>query len=136
LKHFLYGAGQPTVDMLHKSLEAKLPGVDIVGTGSFTGKLSPEEAAELTDRVRSAAPDLVWVGLPTPQKDGFVAEYAYRFAATLVPVGRAFESLAGVKTPDGDGGLWRRHLLGNAVYYYGTLTDNRRTRRLDRLPTA
>ena len=130
LKHFLYGHDQATVERLHKNLETRLPGVDIVGTGSFTHQLSPDEAEELTDLVRAAAPDLVWVGLDTPLKDGFVAAYAARFAATLVPVGRVFEQLAGRRPASG--GRWRRHLLGSAVYYYGTLTDGRRSRRLDR----
>ena len=57
----------------------------------FPGE-TEQEFAELLDWLRSAKPDVVWVGLSTPKQECFMAEYVDRLRVPLlVGVGAAFD---------------------------------------------
>jgi N-acetylglucosaminyldiphosphoundecaprenol N-acetyl-beta-D-mannosaminyltransferase len=53
--------------------------------GSQHGYFKPERAEAVAEQIRIARPDCLFVGMPTPQKECFMA--AYR-AKTEVPLGR------------------------------------------------
>lgn len=141
LRHYLYGSTPETIAMLTRSLKARYPGVEIVGTESPPFRpLTAGERDELIERVRAAAPHVVWVGLGTPKQDHFVAEFRDELGATLIAVGAAFDFLAGLKPrapkllqklglewafrlASEPRRLWRRYLVGNASFVRGLVQD-------------
>lgn len=131
MRHHLCGSSPEIVKALKRRLTERLPGVDIVATSVLAFPIMPTETAALLKLAADYRPDIVWVSCETPKQDGFVAEYAPRMNTTLVPVGNAFSTLAGIKPPQR---AWAAHLLGGARFGYGTITDKRRSRRLDRVP--
>ena len=96
-RHFLFGGGDGVAGKLKSALEAKLPGIAIVGTFTppFRPLDAPEEAA-LERQVAEARPDCFWVGLSTPKQERFMAAYLPRLDTTLMfGVGAAFDFHAG-----------------------------------------
>jgi N-acetylglucosaminyldiphosphoundecaprenol N-acetyl-beta-D-mannosaminyltransferase len=96
-RHFFYGGGPGVAEDLKARLEARFPAVQIVGC--YTPPFRPLNEAEeeaLTQQVRAARPDMLWVGLSTPKQEHFMASYLPRLDATLmVGVGAAFDFHAG-----------------------------------------
>src|SRR5438552_3432632 len=65
--HFFYGGVAGVAEQLKQQLEARFPGLKVVGT--FTPpfrQLNDLELQELQECVRSTQPDFFWVGLSTP----------------------------------------------------------------------
>ena len=95
--HFFYGGGDGVAQELKTRLDAKFPGLKIVGT--YTPPFRPLTAAEETELVRtvnSLRPDIIWVGLSTPKQERFMAQYSAKLDATLMfGVGAAFDFHAG-----------------------------------------
>ena len=95
--HFLYGGGEGVAPELQRRLEAKFPGIKIVGT--YTPPFRPlneTEEANLIRLVNEKKPDIIWVGLSTPKQEKFMAQYQDKFDATLMfGVGAAFDFHAG-----------------------------------------
>lgn len=147
LRHYLYGGGPEVVEALAKRLHTRLPGIEVVGRESPPFReLTGREAGEMAMRIRSAAPDVVWVGLGTPRQDEFVASHAVSLGTTLVGVGAAFDFLAGRKPQAPDWmqrhglewafrlaseprRLWRRYLIGNTVFVYHVAREELALRR-------
>lgn len=98
VKHYVYGSTQETVDALVDNLRHRFPGVEIVGAEAPPFRaLSPIERAGVIRRLRVSGAHLVWVGLGTPKQDLFAAEFSRLVDAAFVPVGAAFDFLAGHK---------------------------------------
>jgi N-acetylglucosaminyldiphosphoundecaprenol N-acetyl-beta-D-mannosaminyltransferase len=98
-KHFFYG-GEPGVpEALAARMEARFPGLRVVGTISPPfGSLSPDEDARTVERINAAEPDYVWVGLGTPKQDLWIADNRPRLSASaLLAVGAAFNFHAGLR---------------------------------------
>lgn len=144
--HYLYGSTPETVQALADALDTTFPGVRIVGAESPPFRaLSEQETEEMVARIRAAEPDIVWVGLGTPRQDVFAHDFRDRLGTTLVPIGAAFDFFAGTK-PMAPGWvqrhglewayrlateprrLWKRYLLGNPVFVYGVLREERQRR--------
>jgi len=54
------------------------------------------EELEIIDKINSAHPDIVWVGLGTPKQDFWVAQHRHLLdAPVLVAVGAAFDFFTG-----------------------------------------
>jgi N-acetylglucosaminyldiphosphoundecaprenol N-acetyl-beta-D-mannosaminyltransferase len=137
LRHYLYGSTPEVVACLTRRLSMVAPGIEIVGVESPPFRpLSEPEEADLVERVRRARPGVVWVGLGTPLQDQFVDRFRDQLGATLVAIGAAFDFIAGTKRQAPawmqDHGLewafrlaqeprrlWRRYLLGNAIFLSG-----------------
>ena len=150
LRHYLYGSTPAVVAGLARRLTERVPGAELVGVESPPFRpLHPDEEAALLGRLRAAAAEVVWVGLGTPGQDLFVDRLRGRAAATLVAVGAAFDFLAGAKPQAPvwlqDHGLewafrlaceprrlWRRYLVGNAVFAGAALGDLAATSRARR----
>jgi N-acetylglucosaminyldiphosphoundecaprenol N-acetyl-beta-D-mannosaminyltransferase len=92
-RHFLYGGNDGVAGDLQMALEARFPGLQVVGT--FTPPfrpLNPEEEADLKAQVSQAQPDICWIGLSTPKQERFMAEYLPKLDVTLMAgVGAAFD---------------------------------------------
>jgi N-acetylglucosaminyldiphosphoundecaprenol N-acetyl-beta-D-mannosaminyltransferase len=96
--HFLYGGADGVAGLLKQKLEARFPGVRIVGT--YTPPFRPltaEESAALAAQVAALKPDFFWVGLSTPKQERFMAANLDRLDATvMLGVGAAFDFHAGL----------------------------------------
>ena len=97
LSHFFYGGGPGVADELSARLRARFPELRVAGT--FTPPFRPltsAEEADLAARVRTAKPDIFWVGLSTPKQEKFMARYWRDLEATIfIGVGAAFDFHAG-----------------------------------------
>lgn len=91
--HFLYGGAEGVAQDLQRKLEAKFPGIKIVG--SYTPPFRPlneNEEAELVRLINEKKPDIIWVGLSTPKQEKFMARFKDKLDATLMfGVGAAFD---------------------------------------------
>lgn len=95
--HFLYGGAPNVADELKHCLEAKCPGVKIVGTYCPPFRpLNAVEEADLIARVRELRPSIIWVGLSTPKQERFMSQYINTLETTLMfGVGAAFDFHSG-----------------------------------------
>ena len=97
-RHFFYGGGDGVADLLASRLLRRFPGLVVAGTYTPPACLTPEEDDEVVARINSAAPDIVWVGLGTPDQEYWMAEHVDRLdAGVLIGVGTAFDVHAGLK---------------------------------------
>jgi N-acetylglucosaminyldiphosphoundecaprenol N-acetyl-beta-D-mannosaminyltransferase len=91
--HFLYGGNPGVADALKATLEKKFPGIRIVGTHCPPFRpLNAAEDAALVERISTAKPDIIWVGLGSPKQDRFMRDYLPKLDTTLMlGVGAAFD---------------------------------------------
>jgi N-acetylglucosaminyldiphosphoundecaprenol N-acetyl-beta-D-mannosaminyltransferase len=138
LRHYLYGSTPPVARALSTELQKRIPGIEIVGVEAPPFRsLSSREEIDLVSRIGRTKADIVWVGLGTPTQDLFVDRFRDRLGLTLVPVGAAFEFIAGTKKRAPSwmqvhglewvyrlgtepGRLWRRYLVGNSQFIRAT----------------
>lgn len=144
LRHYLYGGAEGVVDLVRQRLEHDANGVQIVGveTPPWTD-LDDGAIAALAARIDSSSAEIIWVGLGTPRQDYLVRRLAPLVNCPVVPVGAAFDFLAGrvneaPKFLQGSGlewahrlakeprRLWRRYLLGNPKFVYRAVKARRR----------
>lgn len=139
LRHYLYGGSPAVVERFADELRRRFPGIDIVAAESPPYReLTSDEEDELVTRVRSSGAQVLWVGLGTPKQDRFVDAFAARMGMPVVAVGAAFDFIAGAKKMapawmqrrglewlfrliSEPRRLWRRYLVGNALFLYGAL---------------
>jgi N-acetylglucosaminyldiphosphoundecaprenol N-acetyl-beta-D-mannosaminyltransferase len=136
-RHYLCGGEPGIAHALKSALEKRFPGLQVVGT--FTPPfrdLTQQEEADFLNDVRSAKPDVVWVGLSTPKQELFMAKYVERLRVPLlVGVGAAFdfhtgridEAPAWIKRAglqwlhrllQDPRRLWKRYLLNNPAFLW------------------
>ena len=149
VNHYLLGSTPPVLDALHRELRRRYPGARIVGTCSPPFRpLHVHERRQQLERIRSAAADIVWVGLGTPKQDRWAAELCDALPVVAVAVGAAFDFVAGNK-PQAPHWmrhnglewlfrlgceprrLWRRYLFGNARFVHGVVRQASRPVRTD-----
>lgn len=133
VRHYLLGSTLETLKALEAALVAKYPGAQIVGTMSPPFRtLTAEERAAQDEEIRSARPDIVWVGLGTPKQDhearrladaGFVAAAvgaAFDFSAGLKPLAPKLVRDLGLewlhRLLSEPRRLMRRYLWGNTTF--------------------
>jgi N-acetylglucosaminyldiphosphoundecaprenol N-acetyl-beta-D-mannosaminyltransferase len=132
---YLYGGAEGVPELLSERLGERLPGLRIAGTYSPPFRpTTPEEDEEIVDRINASGADLVWVGLPTPKQERWMAAHRSRLTApVLLGVGAAFDFHAGLR-PEAPlwmqqrglewsyrlakepRRLWRRYLRNNPEY--------------------
>jgi N-acetylglucosaminyldiphosphoundecaprenol N-acetyl-beta-D-mannosaminyltransferase len=94
---FLYGSTSEILNSLVASLEAKFPGISIVGSApSAFRKLSADERAALEQRIWSTGAAIVLVGLGCPRQEIFAYELQNALSVPVLAVGAAFPLLAGI----------------------------------------
>ena len=96
--HYFYGGKEGVPELLATKLQAKFPGLKVVGSYSPPFRpLTEAEAKEITDSINAADPDFVWVGLSTPKQERWMDAQAGKLAAPAVlGVGAAFDIHAGL----------------------------------------
>jgi N-acetylglucosaminyldiphosphoundecaprenol N-acetyl-beta-D-mannosaminyltransferase len=99
-RHFLYGGAAGVVDKLAARLQARVPGLNIVGGYSPPFRpLNEDEDREVVGVINSSRADIVWVGISTPKQELWMAEHLGRLhAPVLIGVGAAFDFHAGLKS--------------------------------------
>jgi N-acetylglucosaminyldiphosphoundecaprenol N-acetyl-beta-D-mannosaminyltransferase len=98
LSHFLYGGVPGVAEELKGKLEARFPGLKIVGTCTPPFRpLNNTELRDLQERLRVVRPDFFWVGLSTPMQERFMAQYMSILSEVkiFIGVGAAFDLLTG-----------------------------------------
>jgi N-acetylglucosaminyldiphosphoundecaprenol N-acetyl-beta-D-mannosaminyltransferase len=92
-RHFLYGGNVGVAEKLGSDLQAKFPGMHVVGTYTPPFRpLSSLEESELAQLIAVAKPDILWIGLSTPKQERFMAEHIGKLEVRLmVGVGAAFD---------------------------------------------
>ena len=137
LRHCLYGGAPDVLALLEQNLKTKFPGLAVVERISPPFReLTELEKQQMADRINSAWPDVVWVGLGTPKQDLWMGEFREKLEApVLIAVGAAFNFHAGrlpqaprwmqraglewlyrlLREPRR---LWRRYLVGNPRFLW------------------
>jgi N-acetylglucosaminyldiphosphoundecaprenol N-acetyl-beta-D-mannosaminyltransferase len=98
-RHFLYGGSPEVCEHLAGALRRRFPGVAIAGAYSPPYRpLTPMERAEIVEKINSAQPDIVWVGLSTPKQERWMHEFRSLLRVpVLIGVGAAFDINSGAK---------------------------------------
>jgi N-acetylglucosaminyldiphosphoundecaprenol N-acetyl-beta-D-mannosaminyltransferase len=140
-RHYFYGSTPEVIALLQEQIRVFAPEAIICGAESpAMADLDEAVLRAAGQRMAEANADIVWVGLGTPKQDWAVAALGVDLAAVLVPVGAAFDFLAGTKREApaflrGTGlewlfrlaseprRLWRRYLVGNSGFLWGVLRD-------------
>jgi N-acetylglucosaminyldiphosphoundecaprenol N-acetyl-beta-D-mannosaminyltransferase len=124
-------------ERLADRLTQRFPGLVVVGAWSPPFRdLSASEEHAMLERIRTARPDIVWVGLSTPKQERWMARYADQLRVpVLVGVGAAFDMHAGLKAQaprwmqrvalewlfrlcSEPRRLWRRYLINNPWFLW------------------
>lgn len=134
VRHYLLGNTEAVLDTMRVELERRFPGVEIVGTHkSYFRPLTDDEQRAQDADIRAADPDIVWVGLGTPLQDAETRRLAREVGVLAIGVGVVFDFVAGTKAEapawttrlgvewlfrlvTEPRRLWRRYLIGNAVF--------------------
>jgi N-acetylglucosaminyldiphosphoundecaprenol N-acetyl-beta-D-mannosaminyltransferase len=131
LRHYFYGGAPGVAEAAAEQLRQSAPGLLVAGVESPAFK-EPDRAdlVALAERLVDVEADIVWLGLGTPRQDYVVPPLAQLSGRTVVPVGAAFDFLAGTvrQAPSAlqstglewiyrlaadPRRLWRRYLVGN-----------------------
>ena len=134
IRHYLLGGTEHSLEALVTAIEARSPGAVIAGVWAPPfGPFDDALLSDVSDRIRVARPDLIWVGLGTPKQDFVVAALVERLGVTALGVGAAFDFHSGrlreapaffrraglewlhrlVSEPRR---LWRRYVFGNGRF--------------------
>jgi N-acetylglucosaminyldiphosphoundecaprenol N-acetyl-beta-D-mannosaminyltransferase len=147
-RHFFYGGGVGVPERLAERLLSRFPGLRVVGSYSPPFRpLSSEEDSRVVERINTASPDIVWVGLSTPKQERWMSEHRDRITApVLIGVGAAFDFHAGLKHQapgwmqrnglewlfrlcQEPRRLWRRYLRNNPLFVWHVILQSLGIRR-------
>jgi len=140
-RHYLYGGMPGVADQLARVLSTKY-NTQVVGIYSPPFRpLTQTEQQEVVEHVRSARPDIIWVGISTPKQEQWMYEYRDLLPVpVLIGVGAAFDILSGrvSEAPRWmqENGLqwlhrllseprrlWRRYLVGGSKFVWWVLRE-------------
>ena len=132
LRVFLLGARPEVLAALCEVIADRWPGVVVAGTRD--GYFAEEETGEIAETIAGSGADLLFLGLPTPMKETFLARYGDGLGVPVLHgVGGSFDVLAGVtrRAParwqrlgmewayrllQEPGRLWKRYLVTNVAF--------------------
>lgn len=135
IRHYFYGGAPDVAEDMARRLKERFPDLVVVGTHSPEFGLDPlDPPIEDIERINSAAPDIVWVGLGHPKQEIFAWANRNRIEAPVIAaVGAAFDFHSG-RTKEAPAWmkrsglqwlhrlaseprrLWRRYLVGNTKF--------------------
>jgi len=94
---YFLGAGESVAQKAADVLRSRYPGLQVAGT--FSGSPREEEDGALVERIRAAAPDVLFVAFGAPAQDLWIARNLRRLGVPVcLGVGGAFDYVAGVTT--------------------------------------
>ncbi len=133
---YLYGGSTEVVEKLQSRLKQDHPDLQIAGYESPPFReLTPDEDAEMVERINASGAGMVFIGLGCPKQDLFAYEHRDKVHAVQVCVGAAFDFHAGVKPMAPEWmqrnglewlyrllqephRLWRRYLVTNTIFVF------------------
>lgn len=133
---YLYGSSPDVLSLLSANLQQRFPKLMIAGTSPSTfGRITPEVADRIGEKIRQSGAQIVFVGLGCPRQEVWAYEFRDRVKLPILAVGAAFPFLAGTlrQAPHWmqDRGLewlfrlsteprrlWRRYLLLSPAYLF------------------
>lgn len=134
LRHFMIGSSGQTLTSFVDDATVRYPGVNFAGAyapPSGTAKNGVENVVnqDCIERIAEANPDIVWIGLDSPEREFAAAALADRLPGVFVDVGADLDSVRPTPTwVDASGLTWayriiltlrrirRSHLLRNAQF--------------------
>jgi len=126
---FLYGATETVSRMTAAKLEAKYPGIQIVGRSN--GYVQDADMPELVDRINASKAAILFLALGSPKQEQWFATYkgALKYVRVCQGVGGTLDTIAGTvkRAPV----IWRRFSL---EWCYRLLSEPKRIRRQKMLP--
>lgn len=92
---YLLGAKKGVAEKTKKTLEAKYPQVNIIGT--YSGSPSLEEENEIIDRINKLMPEVLFVAYGAPDQEMWISRNLKKLNGTRVAmgIGGAFDFIAG-----------------------------------------
>lgn len=98
-RQFYYGGAPGVAETLTRTLRAGHPSLQVAGTYCPPFRaLTPDEDRTVVETINAARPDIVWVGLSTPNQELWMADHLGRIEApVMIGVGAAFDFLGGTK---------------------------------------
>ena len=143
LRHFMVGSSDETLTKFVDDATIRYPGVNIAGvyalpSGAAKSGVTNAVNHDCIERIAEANPDVVWIGLGSPEREFAAAALADLLPGVFVDLGTDLESVAASVRPiptwiDDSGLAWahrllfaakqirRRHLLGNARFILAVL---------------
>lgn len=131
---FLLGGGPGTAEKLAQQLSQRHQGLRIAGTCTPPfGAWTESDDARLLERIRVAAPSVVWMGVSAPKQEIWAVRNLGSIGVPVVCVGAAFDFLSGNKPraphwmrslglewlfrlASEPRRLWKRYLIGNTRF--------------------
>ncbi len=94
---FLYGGTTEILDALEQNLRQRYPKLIVAGKCSPPFRpLTPDEDEEISELIRMACPDMIFVGISTPRQELWMADHVGIFQGVImIGVGAAFDFHAG-----------------------------------------
>jgi N-acetylglucosaminyldiphosphoundecaprenol N-acetyl-beta-D-mannosaminyltransferase len=93
-KPYFLGATQETLELAVARVQARYPGIQFAGWKD--GYFSAAEEREIVENIRSSGADCLFIGMPTPRKERFLAKYRDELGIPFIMgVGGSFDILAG-----------------------------------------
>jgi len=123
IRHYFYGGGPGVTDELVDRLKSKFPWLEVAGTCSPPFReLTTEEDIKVIRQIKSAKPDIVWVGLGSPRQEIWMASHVNKLdVPVMIGVGAAFDFLSG-KKPQAP--VWMQKI--GLEWFYRLLTEPKR----------
>jgi N-acetylglucosaminyldiphosphoundecaprenol N-acetyl-beta-D-mannosaminyltransferase len=128
LRLFLLGAAPGVAECVAERLQAKYPGLEIVGT--YAGSPDPAEEDEICKRIAAAKPQILLVAYGAPKQELWVARNLKRLNVPVtLCVGGTFDFIAGIasRAP-----IWIRRI--GLEWLYRLIQEPHRWRRMTALP--
>lgn len=154
-KHYFYGGAEGVADLLARKMQTRFPGLQVAGTFSPPFRaLTDDEDRDITHRINSSDPDIVWVGLSTPKQEYWMHRHLGRIhSPVMIGVGAAFDFHAGLKAQappwmqtigmewfyrllSEPKRLWKRYLMNNPLFLWYMLQQSTGLRDFDAEPAT
>ncbi|MDZ7960111.1 MAG: WecB/TagA/CpsF family glycosyltransferase [Aulosira sp. DedQUE10] len=138
LKIFLLGGRQGAAEQAKQKLKARHPNLSIVGTycPPYGFENQPEELASINSKIKSASPDILFVGLGAPKQEKWIVQHYQELDVPIsIGIGVSFELVADMvrRAPVWmqktglewlfrlivePSRLWKRYILGNPTFIW------------------
>jgi N-acetylglucosaminyldiphosphoundecaprenol N-acetyl-beta-D-mannosaminyltransferase len=139
VRHYFLGSTAENLALLTEECQKRFPGIQIVGADSPPFRpLTRQEWCDQSGRIRRSGATVLWVGLGTPKQDFVADRLCTELQIPTAGVGAAFDFFSGNKSEaphivrrlalewlfrlsSEPRRLWRRYLIGNAVFLWMVL---------------
>jgi N-acetylglucosaminyldiphosphoundecaprenol N-acetyl-beta-D-mannosaminyltransferase len=144
---FLLGARDDVLQRAVRNIKKRHPSLKIAG--AHHGYFDEHDEPEIVELINSSGADFLYLGISSPKKEMWAARHTRSLGVSVVlGVGGSFEVLAGdirrapqrmrrwgmewlYRFLNEPGRMWRRYLVGNAVFIWLTALEATHSPRLD-----